>query len=79
MTWPKILSASVAMGFYYAVVEEMGASFLAMANNDISLTTEAAKRMATRAWERRRTLPAVLCNPLKQYIGPLTHRARLLY
>lgn len=63
MTWPKILSASVAMGFYYAVVEEMGASFLAMANNDISLTTEAAKRMATRAWERRRTFTGSLMQP----------------
>ena len=32
---PGILSASVAMGFYYADVKEMGASFLAVADNDL--------------------------------------------
>jgi hypothetical protein len=37
MTWPGILSASVAMGFYYADVEEMGASFLAVADQDREL------------------------------------------
>ncbi len=63
MTWPGILSASVAMGFYYADVEEMGASFLAVANNDISLATKAAKWMATRAWERRRTFTGSLMQP----------------
>ncbi|MEW5979334.1 MAG: M81 family metallopeptidase [Acidobacteriota bacterium] len=51
--WPGILSASVAMGFYYADVEEMGVSFLAVADNDRELAVEAARWMARRAWERR--------------------------
>jgi microcystin degradation protein MlrC len=53
MTWPGILSASVAMGFYYSDVEEMGASFLAVADKDRALATRAARWMANRAWERR--------------------------
>ena len=53
MTWPGILSASVAMGFYYADVEEMGASFLAVADRDLELAIKAARWMAERAWNRR--------------------------
>ena len=46
LTWPGILSASVAMGFYYADVEEMGASFLAVADGDPALARRAAQWMA---------------------------------
>ena len=53
MTWPGILSASVAMGFYYADVKEMGASFLAVADRDHALAAKAARWMAERAWNRR--------------------------
>ncbi|HYZ87129.1 MAG TPA: M81 family metallopeptidase, partial [Bryobacteraceae bacterium] len=53
LAWPGILSASVAMGFYYADVEEMGASFLAVADADRSLAEDAVKWMAQRAWQRR--------------------------
>ena len=52
-TWPGILSASAAMGFYYADVPEMGASFLAVADSDESLARKAAQWLARRAWERR--------------------------
>src|SRR2546425_771851 len=54
LAWPGILSASVMMGFYYADVEEMGASFLAVAEGDPALARRAAKWMARRAWDRRR-------------------------
>ncbi len=53
LTWPGILSASVAMGFYYADVPEMGMAFLAVADGDEALARKAAKWMADRAWERR--------------------------
>ncbi len=53
LTWPGILSASVAMGFYFADVEEMGASFVAVADGDLALADRASRWMATRAWERR--------------------------
>ena len=63
MTWHGILSASVAMGFYYADVEEMGASFIAVADKDTALATKAAKWMAQRAWERRHTFSGNLVQP----------------
>ncbi len=61
--WPGILSASVAMGFYYADVEEMGASFLAVADGDPTLARRAAQWLARRAWDRRREFAAQLPNP----------------
>ena len=51
--WPGILSASTAMGFYYSDVEEMGASFLAVADGDEELARRAARWLAERAWKRR--------------------------
>ena len=57
---PGILSASVAMGFYYADVKEMGASFLAVADNDLNLAREAASFLAQRAWENRYELTGKL-------------------
>lgn len=53
LQWPGILSASVAMGFYFADVEETGASFLAVADGDRDLAGRAARWMAERAWNRR--------------------------
>jgi len=53
LRWPGIVSASVAMGFYFSDVEEMGASFLAVADRDFALARSAAKWMAKRAWDRR--------------------------
>lgn len=63
MAWPGILSASVAMGFYYADVAEMGASFLAVADGDPGLAQKAARWMARRAWERRAEFQGHLPNP----------------
>ena len=53
LEWPGILSASVAMGFSYSDVEEMGATFLAVADNDPELARKAARWMAQRAWDNR--------------------------
>ena len=63
LSWPGILSASVAMGFYYADVEEMGASFLAVADGDAALGRRAAQWMARRAWERRHEFAVELPKP----------------
>ncbi len=60
LTWPGILSASIAMGFYYADVEEMGASFWAVADGDPALAQRAAQFMADRAWARREELTGSL-------------------
>jgi microcystin degradation protein MlrC len=50
---PGILSASVAMGFYYADVAEMGTSFLAVADGDLALAQRTANQMAQKAWDTR--------------------------
>jgi microcystin degradation protein MlrC len=63
LRWPGILSASVAMGFYYADVEEMGAAFLAVADDDAALAGRAAQWLARRAWDRRQEFAAHLPNP----------------
>jgi len=63
LIWPGILSASVAMGFYYSDVEEMGASFLATADRDEALAKKAARWMADRAWKRRHEFVGDLPNP----------------
>jgi microcystin degradation protein MlrC len=51
------------MGFYYADVAEMGASFLAVADGDPSLARSAAQWMARRAWERRHEFAPRLPSP----------------
>lgn len=61
--WPGILTASAAMGFYYADVEEMGASFLAVADGDRELAARAARWMAERAWARREEFAGGLPSP----------------
>ena len=65
LTWPGILSASVAMGFYYADVAEVGASFFAVADHDRLLARRAARFMAQRAWDRRAELTGSLPGPVQ--------------
>jgi microcystin degradation protein MlrC len=60
---PGIVAASVAMGFYYADVEEMGVSFLAVADGDLETARQAAQWMARRAWERRESFSGALPSP----------------
>ncbi len=50
---PGMLSCSVAEGYPYADVLEMGMSFLAVTDNDEAAAADAAKWMAQRAWDRR--------------------------
>jgi microcystin degradation protein MlrC len=50
---PGILTASVAEGYPWADVEEMGMSFLAVSDGDPSIARDAARWMAQRAWNRR--------------------------
>jgi microcystin degradation protein MlrC len=56
LRWPGILSASICMGFYYADVKEMGASFLVVANRNAELARHGARFLAARCWGRRRDL-----------------------
>ena len=63
MAWPGILSASVAMGFYYADVPEMGTTFVAVADGDPDLARRAARWMAERAWQRRHEFTGDLPSP----------------
>jgi microcystin degradation protein MlrC len=50
---PEILTASVAQGYPYSDVEEMGMSFLAVSDGDEPAARDAARWMAQRAWEMR--------------------------
>lgn len=51
--WPGILSASIAFGFYYADVAEMGASAMAVADGDHALAQRAAQYLGERMWALR--------------------------
>lgn len=50
---PKILSASMSMGFNYADVPEAGTGFLVITDSDASLAKQTADALALSAWERR--------------------------
>lgn len=63
LQWPGILSASVCLGFYFADVEEMGTTFLAVADGDPALAERVVKWMADRAWHRRAELLIDLPTP----------------
>ena len=56
MQRPGILSVSIAEGYPYADVEEMGMSFLAIHDGDAAAARAAARFMADFAWERRAAL-----------------------
>jgi microcystin degradation protein MlrC len=75
LAWPGILSASVCLGFYFADVEEMGTSFLAVADGDLELARRAAEWLADRAWARRAELLAVLPEP-GDAVGAARHAAQ---
>jgi microcystin degradation protein MlrC len=50
---PGIISASIASGFPYADVEEMGPAFLVVADGDEELARMEARALALSAWRRR--------------------------
>ena len=52
-TRPGVLSVSIAEGFPYADVEEMGMAFMAVTDGDADLAGEIARELAHAAWEVR--------------------------
>jgi microcystin degradation protein MlrC len=60
---PGMLSASVAEGYPYADVAEMGMGFLAIHDGDAAAARDAARFLATRAWERRAALQGDALSP----------------
>jgi microcystin degradation protein MlrC len=74
---PGILDTSVAEGYPYSDVEEMGMSWVAIADGDLELAKSVAKDMAAKAWERRDELnvqvPSIteaLDFATANYVGP---------
>ena len=63
-----IVSASIAPGFAYADVEEMGPAFLVVTDGDRSLARNEALALARRAWNRRDEL-TLLGTPIKQAVA----------
>ena len=60
---PGMLSASVAEGYPYADVEQMGMGFLAISDGDPVAARDGARWMAERAWTRREELVADVPSP----------------
>ena len=75
---PGILDTSIAEGYPYSDVEEMGMSWVAIADNgDIELAKSVARRMAQQAWDEREalvvdvpTIDEALDMALAEYVGP---------
>jgi len=72
-----VLDTSIAEGYPYADVEEMGMSWIAITDNDPELAESVAKGMAERAWPKRAelnkpvsTIRGALESALKIYKGP---------
>ena len=53
---PGILDTSVAEGYPYADVEQMGMAWVAIADGDLDAARDAARWMAGRAWSHREAL-----------------------
>ena len=72
-----ILDTSIAEGYPYSDVEEMGMSWIAISDGDAESAKEAAKWMSARAWEKRadlnRPVPSIeeaLKMADERYVGP---------
>lgn len=55
-TKPGVLSVSIAEGFPYADVEEMGMAFVAVTDDDADLARDVARELALAAWDVRSEL-----------------------
>ena len=53
---PGVLSVSVVEGYPYAVVAEMGMSFIAVTDNNQALANDVARQLAAAAWGMREAL-----------------------
>jgi microcystin degradation protein MlrC len=60
---PGILSASVAEGYPYADVEEMGMAFLAISDGDPAAARDAARYLAEIAWSHKDALQGDVLSP----------------
>ncbi len=60
---PGMVSASVAEGYPYADVAEMGMAFLAISDSDAGAARDAARWMARRAWDMREQFVADTPSP----------------
>jgi microcystin degradation protein MlrC len=60
---PAMLSASVAEGYPYADVGEMGMSVVTIADGDAAAAGDAARWLARRVWERRTEMLADIPSP----------------
>ncbi len=74
---PAILDTSIAEGYPYSDVPQMGMSWIAIADGDLDAAREAAQWMARRAWEKRAELnmpsPGIreaLDAAVAHYLGP---------
>ena len=74
---PGILDTSIAEGYPYADVHEMGMSWTAIADNNLELAKSTAENMAQQAWDEREklivdipTIDQALDIALNDYIGP---------
>ena len=74
---PNILDTSVAEGYPYADVEQMGMAWIAIADGDLDAARQAAQWMASRAWQRREALNAPIPSvrealemAVRRYRGP---------
>ena len=72
-----ILDTSIAEGYPYADVVEMGMSWIAISDGDAKSAEETAKWMAARAWEKRADLnmpvasiEEALTQARERYVGP---------
>lgn len=76
LQWPGILSASVCLGFYYADVEEMGTTFLAVADNDPAFAQRAVDHLSSRAWARRDEFTPQLPSPAEAVAAAMAASAK---
>ena len=60
---PGVLSVSIAEGFPYSDVEEMGMAFFAVTDGDLGLAQALARRLAEAAWEVRAQLDGGATDP----------------
>ena len=74
---PGILDTSIAEGYPYADVPQMGMAWVAISDGDMGAAQDAARWMATRAWEHRaelnRPVPSIrdaLEMAVRRYRGP---------
>jgi microcystin degradation protein MlrC len=74
---PGILDTSIAEGYPYADVWEMGMSWIAISDGDAEAAKDTAKWMAARAWEKRVDLnmpvagiEEALTQAEERYVGP---------